>query len=1197
MTPLRRSWALLLLLAPPQFADAGNPKGTLNEITQRSDLIFVGTVERQESRFERKFIVTDVVFTQIRLIHAGPKSKQASASTITLNYTGGTVGDTSMGVSGMPRFRTGARYLVFMMDDGESYFNPLVGGYQGKYEVVRDEASGEEYPLVTSGKGILRSSGGDLRQTRKRIDAVWSGAPVWSAVAVQPQVTIAPPTASDPLSRAEKFTLPADDDQVLMTLGEFIQKIKGEYLVTPPSRRVFPSEGRGKLYRTVNGKLEITDLMAPGVPGSSSQLPGQEERTIPAGSVNAGTTSAPPSGTSTLGQTLEYCGYQSLSLVMEQVPSSWWSYGIHTDCMWTWNQFMDVYRYKASDGRYGSLNNENEFAGWLTDDELHSTYLKHWGTAVGMTWWWGAGSPLCGLIMESDVIYNAAYSWTSEPLSFIGNASVIGLRSTTIHELGHTWGAMNGVEETYDYDVPTVMHGEYSNIVEDGWGIHAADAQMFRADYKDQTSPTYVRDVGVESYYASGGLNPARTDTTFYFPEQSITFHGVTVENMTKFAISNVRVRFYLSTDRQITTSDRLIGSYWSWSSLSPEVYSVDNYTSVIPVSTPPGTYYVGVRVTIDGDGADDYPYNNATSFTDPITIRPPVTVSGHVLETGTGIALSNVTMEGLPGNPKSNTLGEYSVIVPPHWSGTVRPSVATHTFIPASITYTNLTSSQEGNYAGTLSTIPVSGSVLVSGGAGIEGVTLTGLPSPPVTAANGLFVRMVPYGWSGVVRPDKPAYRFYPDSVVLTNVTALQSLAFRGEKVQFGIRGAVVIPPRSGVAGVVMQGLPGDPYTDGNGNYATLVDSGWSGTVRPTLSGYLFTPESTAYQYLTTDQRTSYSAQRRPIVISGTVQKGGGAGIDSVLMGGLPFVCYTDSAGSYRAVVTFAWNGTVRPQKSGYTFTPGATIYPKLAQDTVTSYIGNGPPVAVHLMLGTYPAGIPIRVDDSLQATPVSLQMQEGDTVAISADSLISFGFGTRYRWYFWTDGRQRSHTVVLKKDTALVALFATDLQVSVSPSPAEGGTTSPSGDRWRSKSSIDTILAFPQPGFTFLRWEGDIADSANPAIFTVDRPKTITATFSRLNSVGGREGVVTEYSLRQNFPNPFNPSATIEYAIPVRCHVTLEVFDLLGHRIALLVDETEEAGEKKVRFEGASLSSGMYIYRLRAGEYMAVKKLLLVR
>lgn len=85
--------------------------------------------------------------------------------------------------------------------------------------------------------------------------------------------------------------------------------------------------------------------------------------------------------------------------------------------------------------------------------------------------------------------------------------------------------------------------------------------------------------------------------------------------------------------------------------------------------------------------------------------------------------------------------------------------------------------------------------------------------------------------------------------------------------------------------------------------------------------------------------------------------------------------------------------------------------------------------------------------------------------------------------------------------------------------------------------------------------------------------------------------------FSLSQNYPNPFNPSTIIAFSIPQSGNVTLNVFDVLGREVALLVNEVQSAGKYTVQFNGSSLSSGIYFYRLQSGNYVETKKLLLMK
>ncbi len=84
-------------------------------------------------------------------------------------------------------------------------------------------------------------------------------------------------------------------------------------------------------------------------------------------------------------------------------------------------------------------------------------------------------------------------------------------------------------------------------------------------------------------------------------------------------------------------------------------------------------------------------------------------------------------------------------------------------------------------------------------------------------------------------------------------------------------------------------------------------------------------------------------------------------------------------------------------------------------------------------------------------------------------------------------------------------------------------------------------------------------------------------------------------QFSLVQNFPNPFNPSTVIRFSIPQQDHVTLRVFDVLGKEVAKIIDEQKPAGSYEISFDGSEFSSGVYFYQLLCGKYSSVKKMIL--
>ena len=86
-------------------------------------------------------------------------------------------------------------------------------------------------------------------------------------------------------------------------------------------------------------------------------------------------------------------------------------------------------------------------------------------------------------------------------------------------------------------------------------------------------------------------------------------------------------------------------------------------------------------------------------------------------------------------------------------------------------------------------------------------------------------------------------------------------------------------------------------------------------------------------------------------------------------------------------------------------------------------------------------------------------------------------------------------------------------------------------------------------------------------------------------------------EYGLDQNFPNPFNPTTKINFAVPYRSFVTLKVFDMNSREVSSLVNNTLQAGTYQYDFDGSSLTSGTYFYKLETSDFTSTKKLILIK
>ncbi|HLF20799.1 MAG TPA: T9SS type A sorting domain-containing protein [Bacteroidota bacterium] len=130
---------------------------------------------------------------------------------------------------------------------------------------------------------------------------------------------------------------------------------------------------------------------------------------------------------------------------------------------------------------------------------------------------------------------------------------------------------------------------------------------------------------------------------------------------------------------------------------------------------------------------------------------------------------------------------------------------------------------------------------------------------------------------------------------------------------------------------------------------------------------------------------------------------------------------------------------------------------------------------------------------------------------------------------------------------------------------------------------------------------------DDTNPTFTIDDQFGSINPIFYQnwdftnkkpiLTSVEQLSTLPEEYDLRQNYPNPFNPSTKIEFTLPHESNVTLTVYNLLGQAVATLVNENLKAGSHAVNFNASKLSSGIYFYRITAGSFVSLKKMVLLK
>jgi hypothetical protein len=216
----------------------------------------------------------------------------------------------------------------------------------------------------------------------------------------------------------------------------------------------------------------------------------------------------------------------------------------------------------------------------------------------------------------------------------------------------------------------------------------------------------------------------------------------------------------------------------------------------------------------------------------------------------------------------------------------------------------------------------------------------------------------------------------------------------------------------------------------------------------------------------------------------------------------------------------------------------------------------------------------------------------------------LIDSGYAGAYTWQ-WINSTQQSRTKSLMQDLAtnypseitvdqtpgtifFMRSTAAQIQVgqscTISWSTAQGSSVTLNGTPVSSDG--DTVVT-------------PIAATAYvlKAIGSVTTTRTISVNVGVAAVGDPNDNLPAQYSLDQNYPNPFNPVTVISYSLPERASVQLSVYDILGREIAALVRKEQPAGVYAVKWDAANFSSGVYYYRIQAGGFSEIKKLLLTR
>ena len=241
------------------------------------------------------------------------------------------------------------------------------------------------------------------------------------------------------------------------------------------------------------------------------------------------------------------------------------------------------------------------------------------------------------------------------------------------------------------------------------------------------------------------------------------------------------------------------------------------------------------------------------------------------------------------------------------------------------------------------------------------------------------------------------------------------------------------------------------------------------------------------------------------------------------------------------------------------------------------------------------YPFGLSIRNDSTaayalqgnLQIRNVSVQARTNVLNTSSVAAGVGFTFGTFFGTAGWNNlgGTPRQPSAI-----ALVDVFNA---VNPDPRPTVSSEAATAGTSYSS-------VQLSKPFFTQVGYRGAFDPSVSrnaqwDAGWTNYNPNNTNYTTSVKTNTGSASPI--SFSLEQNYPNPFNPSTTINYVLPVAGNVTLKVYNLVGQEVATLVNDFHTAGVYDVKFDASRLSSGVYFYSLKAGNYNQVKKMMLLK
>jgi hypothetical protein len=241
------------------------------------------------------------------------------------------------------------------------------------------------------------------------------------------------------------------------------------------------------------------------------------------------------------------------------------------------------------------------------------------------------------------------------------------------------------------------------------------------------------------------------------------------------------------------------------------------------------------------------------------------------------------------------------------------------------------------------------------------------------------------------------------------------------------------------------------------------------------------------------------------------------------------------------------------------------------------------------YLFAGTWGSGIFLSTNNGTSWTPVNAGLTNPRVYTLSASGANLFA-GTGGRVFLSSDSGTSWTAVDSGLTSTLVRAFAVS-DTNLFAATGGGGVfvSADSGMSWVAANS-----GLTSPSVLALTVSGTNLFAGTGAGGVLRRPLSEMIIATRETSPYDIPGA---YSLRQNYPNPFNPTTTIEFMIPSKSHVSLQIFNVLGRLVTTLVNETLDPGRHTAVWDAHLFASGVYLYRLQAGEYQETKRLVVLR